>query len=827
MPDNMSIAAPGNAAGQALPPAPPTQAPPGELRLGNHALVSVKTAAAAKRAEDERKRGTVKAPEVEINRLSALVDQAYHRNADHRESEGIDDLLRDVVARRAARYTDTKAARLSAQSEPLIRSPLTMAKCDAAESLLVDVFVPGPDDSTWSLTPSPVPELTDQLITKLKGVAMAYADKKITEGQVPPEDAPQVAGHVLDLVKAHTRRKAGAILAERATNLESLMRDQLELGGWDEQMAMFLDDLVAYPAAIMKGPIIESRPSTTWSEKGELKVDTEDMPVFRRVDPHDFYPPPLCEGPEGPGPMVERVWIAKDELETLADRPGYSEKAIEDLLNPPQTNGTGDSSDVDDKLDVTHGGDFHDLTDAMSGVVECLEFHGTVPGALLIQYGLEKAPDGKMIKRSQQYHCTVLSAPGGPVIRAAIDDDPLGRNPYYVCSWKNRPGAIWSMGIPQQIWALQDVCDGSLRSMVRNMGFASGPQAFITDVDRIPEGEDIEEIYSLKLWQFTNERNSTLDPIKFFVIPSIATELNTIYDKYAAQADSITGLPQFDADMSRSAGRTASGLGMIMAGASKSVKRVVRRIHDQIVGPCMQRLAEWDMRFVDDPNIKGDARVVATGAVARVVREQLAQRRIEYLNVTNNPVDLKLVGARNRAEMLRAVAETLELGEGHRMTLSDAEIDELVAQDEAERKANAQAAQAASAAKAKQAEADAAAKTSKAQTDSGKASAEAQASMKELDLRAQRMQQDYQVAMDKIQLERDKLAGELSDREAQRMSDDIDTVAKLHLDTTKEVGNNDTRKDTGARVPGSGVPKGGPAVSNDTGMDQSLSGGNP
>jgi hypothetical protein len=583
------------------------------------------------------------------------------------------------------------------------------------------------------------------------------------------------------------------------------MRDQLVLGGWDEQVSLFIGDLVAYPAAIMKGPIVEARQATSWKKKGKqavLEVKATDTPVFRRVDPYDYYPSPLSTGP-----VIERVWIPKEQLAELADRPDYSKKAIDQLLDSTVPIASAERADVDDKLEATGLGESTDVHDEMSGVLECLEFHGFIPGKLLISHGLEKDPSGKALKHKTQYFCTILSVPGGPVLRASVVDDPLSRAPYHVCSWMKISDAVWAMGIPQQISALQDICDGSLRAMVRNMGFASGPQVVVTDLDRLPEGEDIEELYALKIWQFTNERGSTLDPLKFLIVPSIAKELNEIYQQYAAMADEVTGLPKFDADMARSAGRTSTGLGMIMAGASKEVKRVVRRVHDLVIGPCLQRLAEWDMRFIDDPEIKGDAQVVATGAVARVVREQLVQRRIEYLNITNNPVDLKLVGSRNRAEMLRAVAQTLELGDGVSTTLTDAEIDELVARDDAERTQAAQSAQEVQAAKASQAQADASAKTSKAQTDASKAQSEANFALQELEIRKQRMDLDHQIALAKIEVEKSKIGLTATDNEAQRTSDDIDTIAKHEIEMAKAkgAGTNDKGKSTGAGAKGSTV----------------------
>jgi hypothetical protein len=59
--------------------------------------------------------------------------------------------------------------------------------------------------------------------------------------------------------------------------------------------------------------------------------------------------------------------------------------------------------------------------------------------------------------------------------------------------------------------------------------------------------------------------------------------------------------------------------------------------------------------------MEGDISVVARGAVELMQREVLRMRRIEFLNITNNPLDQQLVGVEGRFNLLKEVARDLQL----------------------------------------------------------------------------------------------------------------------------------------------------------------------
>jgi hypothetical protein len=99
-----------------------------------------------------------------------------------------------------------------------------------------------------------------------------------------------------------------------------------------------------------------------------------------------------------------------------------------------------------------------------------------------------------------------------------------------------------------------------------------------------------------------------------------------------------------------------------MGNANKLLKSIMSSI-DRIVADVLQSLHAHLLQYEFDryPELEGDIRVFARGAVSVMAREQLALRRVEFLQSTANPLDAQIVGPEGRAYVLREVAKSLEL----------------------------------------------------------------------------------------------------------------------------------------------------------------------
>ena len=136
-----------------------------------------------------------------------------------------------------------------------------------------------------------------------------------------------------------------------------------------------------------------------------------------------------------------------------------------------------------------------------------------------------------------------------------------------------------------------------------------------------------------------------------------------VYDKFSKLADDQSGIPSYvygDLNV-QGAGRTSSGLSMLMGAAGKGIRQVVMHIDNEIIKPIVHRQFVYNMRYDEDESIKGDVNIVPKGAVNLAVKETVNVRRIEFLNATANEVDMQIVGKEGRAAILREVAKGLQM----------------------------------------------------------------------------------------------------------------------------------------------------------------------
>jgi hypothetical protein len=255
----------------------------------------------------------------------------------------------------------------------------------------------------------------------------------------------------------------------------------------------------------------------------------------------------------------------------------------------------------------------------------------------------------------------------GPyVIKATLNPDPLDRKPYYATSFERVPGSFWGHSVCDLVKDPQDICNAAARSMVNNAALASGPQVGIL-TDRIAPGEQITQLKPWRIWQLNSDPmgagSSSDPPIRFFQPQSILGDLMQLFDKFGAMADDYSGIPRYmtGASQAGGAGRTASGLSMLMGNAGKVITAVIKNIDLNVMEPLLDRLYYFNMRYESDPDLKGDIAITAKGASNLVSRDAAQVRRTEFLATTANPIDMQIMGVEGRAAVLRETAKSLQM----------------------------------------------------------------------------------------------------------------------------------------------------------------------
>lgn len=629
---------------------------PGNTTVGG--IVPIKT---VKQLQEEERRAAITAnSETAIQQLASYIRQKWTYARFAKEQTVEQKMLKSVRARRGE-YDPDKLAQLQEQGSSTIYMFLTSNKCRAATSWLRDVLLTGSDDKPWSLRPNPVPDMEPDLLQTLMMRAQQQLQQMLMNGMNPTDE--EVKQMLLDL-KDQAMRQLRDIAEETAQRMEKKMHSQLLEGSWTTAFAQFLDDLVTFPSAVLKGPVVRNRPVLKWvpvGKGGEYDLDVQNQLVleWERVDPFMLYPAPDASTIDD-GYLIERHKLSRADLNALIGVDGYSDGAIRQVLEEYGKGGLRDWIYIDLSKANAEGKSTVAAGQNPSELIDALQFWGSVQGQLLLDWGMseEEVPDPLAEYAIEAWLI------GRWIIKAVVNPDPLGRKPYFKASYEEVPGAFWGNSVADLCRDTQDMCNATARALVNNMSLASGPQV-VYNIDRLPQGENITQLFPWKVWQVTSDPLSgSQPPMQFFQPNSMANELLVVYEKFSILADEYTGIPRYmtGGTPTGGAGRTASGMSMLMTNAGKSIKQVIANIDENVIKPCIDRLYFYNMRYSDDPDLKGDVRIQARGAASLMEKEAAQQRRNEFLSVAlNSPAAQQVVGMEGIAELLRQAAKTLDM----------------------------------------------------------------------------------------------------------------------------------------------------------------------
>lgn len=180
-------------------------------------------------------------------------------------------------------------------------------------------------------------------------------------------------------------------------------------------------------------------------------------------------------------------------------------------------------------------------------------------------------------------------------------------------------------------------------------------------------------------------------PISFFQPNSIAQELLMVYDKLNGMADDASAIPRYlQGSSAGGAGRTSSGLAMLMGNASKVLQTVAANIDRDVFEPLLTSLYDIIMMTDTSGLLSGDETVRVMGVTVAIQRETQRARQLEFLQITANPIDTAIMGPEGRAQVLRTVSEGIGMP-GTEIVPSDDVLKERQQQAAAQAKAAAQA----------------------------------------------------------------------------------------------------------------------------------------
>lgn len=577
-------------------------------------------------------------------------------NAAQWAKQPIETVMMRALRQRNGQYDPSKLASIRQQGGSEIFMMITEVKCRAAESWLRDILMET-GTPPWDLQPTPIPDVPQDA----DDVIMEQMGNRVVEFIQQTGSAPS-SYQVAQIKEAAAQEFRFSLLQtaqNRCDRMRHLITDQFAEGGFGSAFNEFLTDLVTYPAAVVKGPCVRRRRKLEWGRgpSGETVAVVKEVlaPEYERVDPFRIYPEPGIGHPNE-GYIFEHHPLSRMDLSDLIGVPGYDDEAIRSVLRDGQ-GVVWVNSTVREQKDQQERKFFTELRP--TDMFDALEFWGKVSGRMLQEWGLseEDVPDP-----DKEYDANVWMV-GNYVIKAVLNYDPLGEKPYAITSFIKNPGAFWGKGIPEIIEDIQGVCNAAARSLVNNMGISSGPQVEV-NLERIPPNESVTQLHPWRIWQVLNDPlGSSAPAVRFNQPTDNSSAVMAVYEKFSKLADDHSGVPSYiygDLNV-QGAGRTASGLSMLMGSAGKSIRQVIMHIDSDVTKPIVKRQFVYNMRYDPDESIKGDAQIIPKGAINLAVKDTVNVRRVEFLNATANQFDMEIIGKDGRAAILREVAKGLQM----------------------------------------------------------------------------------------------------------------------------------------------------------------------
>lgn len=526
---------------------------------------------------------------------------------------------------------------------------VTSTKCRAGEAWLDDVLA-STRDRPWTIEHTAIPDLPagarEAIIQKIK--------QELEQMGIPVTEAENYvrtrASELRDIAASYANEKAQQGVDRMTTKIQ----DQLTDADFAGAFSAFRSDLMTYPYAVLKGPVVRNKKVLRW--KGAAKtpeVVIEAQLAVERVSPFDIYWASWATHPQD-GSIIELMRMQPKSLYNCIGLAFFNDDKLREVLDKYE--GVGYQEEIASRSQreaIEQNTHLYIKPDTL----DVLDYWGPVKGKHLIEWGVKGIVDSDEIYEVNAW-CI-----DGVCIRALLNPDPLGKRPYNITSYEKVPGSLVGKCPPMLMKPHQEIINSSYRALRRNLGLASGPFAEV-DQTRIDGDGAPEEILPGMVKLVTPDLTGSGAPAyKFHNIESRASELLAVINNESRACDDATGIPAYSYGNAGAsgAGRTVGGLAMLMGNASKGIKKVIGHIERDVIEPIIQGFYNYNMLFDTDHAIKVDAQVIARGPTGIIMREAQVQRRLEALQIATPYAQNQMIPKTGIEYLLREVFKGLDL----------------------------------------------------------------------------------------------------------------------------------------------------------------------
>lgn len=608
--------------------------------------------------------------------LGNYIRECFESAKQQRMNLGIEDVMLDALRSMRGEYDNKTRAEITAFGGSEVYARITASKVRGTAALLREIYTA--TDRPWALNPTPEPALAGPSLTEaITEVLKAEAGEAVAAGAMPTEEQiMQRLTQLREIISQQRKKAATQALRQREVVLDDLLWE----GGFYTALWDTLGDIATFPFAVIKGPVVRNKNTLVWEGRKPV-VKRVPVPHWERCSPFDVYFAPWAQNAQD-GYIIHRERVTRQSMQALIGLKTYNADAIKRVLadwNSLNTNWydylESERADLEQRESQDHP---TYSSHAVDRPMPMLSFYGSISGKLLRDWGM----DPKMVPDETKDLDVCAYLIGREVIGVTINPHPAGHKPFYVDSFERVPGSVYGNAIPALIKDIQAVGNAALRAMVNNLAIASGPMGWINE-DRLAANDpNASKLWPWKIFRFQDPMTAgaTEEPMKFFQPDANTEKLFSVYQAMLNMADEITTMPRYMQGSGQGvggAGRTAAGLSMLMEASNRTIKQTVASIDANIIEPVIEHLNVYLALTRDDVVVEGDISVVARGAAELMQRETMRMRRLEFLNITNNPIDAQLVGIEGRYNVIREIARDLNMPMSDTMPIDEATIKQI------------------------------------------------------------------------------------------------------------------------------------------------------
>jgi hypothetical protein len=577
------------------------------------------------------------------------------------------------VRQRKGEYDPDKLAEIRSVEQPEIFLNVTDTKCYNGIAWIKDIVIQ-PSMRIFAVDPTPIPELPPQIKEQItQGVVRQFLDMAVSQAQQTGMAIPsEMLRTYIQQQSEEIDIRVHAAIIKKAKQMAEDVADQIDdhftEGGFYKALEQAIDDIVAVKNGFIKGPIFRKervRRTNQDPMTGKISRTVEEriVPQYDRRSPFSIFPSPRSTGIDN-GYLFDVITITPRQLNGLIGVEGFKEDEIRAVLKEfndgeLKSDWIGLSSESLEGL----GQDIDDDANSKAETIYGLELWDEASGEDLLKWGMttEDIPD------SANHYPVCVWVINKHIIKAMLYYDKLGRKPYSMTGFRTNNDSFWYTPIPELIADCQQVCNACARNILANIGIGALPMIDL-NVDRL-EPNASRKVWPGRVFPTTDEQMGAGSKAVNFYQPTMVTDqLTNVYHTFSKIADEHSGVPAWThGDTSvGGAGNTSSGLSQLITQAARGIRSVVRNIDLDLIVPTLERHYDYLLDNFEIYGLMGDYKLSAKGTSALIAKEQQSMRKSEFLNYTQNPVDIQLIGPENRRKMLFDVAKSLgiDLDEG-------------------------------------------------------------------------------------------------------------------------------------------------------------------